>query len=354
MPNVTPSEFIAMPTPISEQEPCGPSLEYDHEFAVLLARVVPRLDAQYGSFVGTPEAANWPDIERECKRLLLRSHDINLLVWLCRARTRLGQAQGLASALGTLSQVLHAWPEAVHPQIMLDGHAEPAVRANALAALADPEGLLADVCDIVVSASSAMRLTVRDVERAFAKPPSVDAMGQQSVTLQLAALRTAAARSTAVMPITSLASAAGHLAAIDAWARQQLGDDAPSLVALSRVLKPFAETAPPVLSDVEDQRFDASAYDIAEPADEGMASPARPAVADHCCKTAGEPSRADVLASMRQARTWFQRHEPSSPVAVLLQQAERLVGKRFAEVANCIPLDLLQRWDSDNHTEEAP
>ena len=125
-------EFTSLCEPISAHEPCGPSLEYDHEFAVLLARLTPRTDAQYGDFVGTPEATNWPDIERDCRRLLLRSRDINLLVWLCRARTRLGQAQGLASALGALRQVLHTWPEAVHPQIVLDGHAEPAVRGNAL------------------------------------------------------------------------------------------------------------------------------------------------------------------------------------------------------------------------------
>jgi type VI secretion system protein ImpA len=96
--------------PVSALAPCGPSLEYDHEYAVLLSRMTPQADAQYGSFVGTPEVPNWAEVERDCQRLLLRTKDINLLVWLCRARTRLSQAAGLAHVLGMLRELLEAWP----------------------------------------------------------------------------------------------------------------------------------------------------------------------------------------------------------------------------------------------------
>ena len=82
--------------PISTDAPCGASLEYDAEYAILLSRMTPRGEAQYGDFVGTPEAPNWAEIERDCRRLLLRTKDINLFAWLCRARARLGQSAGLA------------------------------------------------------------------------------------------------------------------------------------------------------------------------------------------------------------------------------------------------------------------
>ncbi|BEP68847.1 MULTISPECIES: type VI secretion system ImpA family N-terminal domain-containing protein [unclassified Variovorax] len=126
-------------SPFSAAAPCGPSLEYDAEYAVLLARMSPRGDAQYGQFVGAPDAPNWAEIERDCRRLLLRTRDINLFVWLCRARTRLAQAAGLAQSLVLLVEALRTWPEAVHPQLVIEGERDPAVRANALAALADPE-----------------------------------------------------------------------------------------------------------------------------------------------------------------------------------------------------------------------
>lgn len=336
-------EFTSLCEPISAHEPCGPSLEYDHEFAVLLARLTPRTDAQYGDFVGTPEAPNWPDIERDCRRLLLRSRDINLLVWLCRARTRLGQAQGLASALGALRQVLHTWPEAVHPQIVLDGHAEPAVRGNALAALVDPEGLLADVCDIVVSNNAATRLTVRDVERAFSIPPPADAMSPHAVTLQLAALRAQAAPA-----VTGLAEAAEHIAAIAVWSEQHLGDDAPSLLGLSRILQLFAVPSEP-----------AGRHANGNVDGQGALVPTQTGAADTGTQSLGRTpdvptTRNDILAIIRQARAWYEEHEPSSPVPVLLKQAERLVGKRFAEVAHCIPPDLLEKWAAEDLGEALP
>lgn len=323
--------------PVSALEPCGPSLEYDHEYAVLFSRLAPRADAQYGNFVGTPEAPNWAEVERDCQRLLLRTKDINLLVWLCRARTRLGQAAGLAHVLGMLHDLLQAWPDAVHPQLLIEGEPEPAVRANALAGLVDPEGLLADVCEIVVASSTAMRLTVRDVERAFAVPRLPDAPSPESVSQQLAALRTAS-RGLAQAPLALLVQAAAHVHAIDGWARAQLGDEAPSLRALSRILDLFSDPAKAV---AESRSAEAPNHPL--PVTES------PAMTPNPSQTR---SRDDVLAGIRSAREWFERHEPSSPVAVLLKQAERMVGKRFSQVADSIPLDLLQKWESVEDGEE--
>jgi type VI secretion system protein ImpA len=62
--------------------------------------------------------------------------------------------------------------------------------------------------------------------------------------------------------------------------------------------------------------------------------------------TSTEPAmdRNTALAYIRTARIWFEAHEPSSPVALLLKQAERLTGKRFDEVFQAIPAELVERW----------
>jgi type VI secretion system protein ImpA len=327
--------------PLSAQQPCGASLEYDPEYAVLMSRMLPRGEAQYGSFVGTPEAPNWAEIERDCRRLLLRTRDINLLVWLARARTRLAHAAGLAQVLGMLAGLLRAWPEAVHPQLLVEGEVDPAVRANSLAALADPEGLLGDLRDVVVAAHTALRLTVRDVERAFASPRPTDALSPESVGQQLAALRDAAG-SDAAAPIHQLGQAARDAHAIDLWCRQHLRDDAPTLQPLLRVLDLFVPLQPsgavPTVTD-----GDATA-------------PATPISSAAALWPTGQPSasRDDALRAIRATREWFETHEPSSPVAVLLKQAERMVGKRFSQVADAIPLDLLQRWESADDESARP
>ena len=309
--------------PLNTRDPCGPSLEYDAEYAVLLSRMSPRGDAQYGQFVGTPEAPNWAEIERDCRRLLLRTRDINLFVWLCRARTRVAQAAGLAQSLAVLSEVLERWPDAVHPQLVVEGERDPAVRANALAALADPDGLLGDVREIVVAANAARHLTVREIERAWSVPRLVDAPSPESVAQQLAQLRLAA-NGDADAPVNLLSEALRATRQIAEWAVRQLGGDAPSLQALIDLLKPFDEI------DVVRRTEPVSPR-------EGVLRPS----------VSGLASRDDALQAIRSARQWFENHEPSSPVAVLLKQAERMVGQRFALVANAIPLDLLQKWDSE-------
>jgi type VI secretion system protein ImpA len=58
-----------------------------------------------------------------------------------------------------------------------------------------------------------------------------------------------------------------------------------------------------------------------------------------------DQQREHIRQLIAQVRSWVEQNEPSSPVAVLLKQAERLWGKRFAEVAHAIPADLLKSWD---------
>ncbi|MFY7940178.1 MAG: ImpA family type VI secretion system protein, partial [Burkholderiaceae bacterium] len=163
-----PASVLEWLKPISEAQPCGDSLEYDGEYAVLAARLMPKADVQYGQFSSQPEPPNWTEIEKDCRRLLLRSKDISVLIWFTRARARTAGAAGLLEGLSALQALLQTYPEQVHPQLMIDGDIDPAVRANALAALCDPEGLLDDVREVLVSGSTAFRLTVRDIERALA------------------------------------------------------------------------------------------------------------------------------------------------------------------------------------------
>lgn len=336
--------FPALLEPVVPDKPCGEDLEYDPEFVVLLARAAPRPNAQYGDFISAPEAVNWPELERDCHRLLLRTRDIRILVLLLRCRVRLGHAAGLRDGLGVLAQLLAKWPDAIHPQLLLDGEADPAMRANALAALSDPEGLMQDVRELPIAETGALRLQVRDVERALGLSRPADAMEPESVRRQLLDLRQQ--RDPAM---TALDEAAASAAAIDDWARVNLANDCPDLTPLRKLLGLVASAdtsaiaSAVVMSTVEtlheaptatpEEAEDRETTDECQPTPLGGHSPASLPTA-----------RSDALASIRIAREWFETHEPSSPVALLLRQAERLTGKRFDEVFQAIPADLVARW----------
>jgi len=346
--------------PISALEPCGPNLEYDAEYAVLMARLAPQADAQYGSFVDKPDLPDWVEVERDCRRLLLRSKDINLVIWLLRCRARLGGASGLRDVLTMLVDVLDRFPDGVHPQLKIEGENDPEVRANALAALADPQGLLSDVRDIVVSASTAFRLSVKDIERAFAVPRLSDALPADSVRQQLDDLRWQKD-----LQFEALRDSGVLLQRIERWAHHQLGEDAPALQPVLKLLAPFAvedeksvQAAVEVPCDVVVSGTDQSS--VVLPAGGLAVTSAPPPPSPHvplpvalvaviAIGSQGDiaSQRDQVRTSIREAREWLEQHEPSSPVAILLKQAERLVGKRFAEVAQAIPPELLAKWDAE-------
>lgn len=352
----TPGKPIAQQTPSSEwtrpitaDAPCGPNLEYDNDYAVLLAKLAPQSEVQYGDFVGKPESPDWSEIERDCHRLLARSKDIVLLVCLCRCRARLGGAMGLAQALEGLLAVLQTYPEAVHPQLVVEGQPDPAVRANAMANLADPAGLLADIRDIVVASNAAYHLTLKDIERSFAVPRPADAIAPDTVLQQLQELQ---ARGSVELP--ALARIAGATEAIAAWSEHQLGEAAPDLLPLRQLMArlPLGEHPPsPVAAPAPAPH---ACTELAPPPN---------AVADaasgSCLHANGfhnlmppDQARAHARQLLRAVRQWVQTQEPSSPVAVVLQQAERMIGMRYGELARVLPLELFTQWE--NSLQAAP
>jgi type VI secretion system protein ImpA len=342
--------------PVSAVEPCGPHLEYDAEYAILSTRMMPQAEAQYGDFVSKPEGPDWADVERDCRRLLTRSKDISVLIWLARCRTHLAGAEGLAEALGMLLAVVQRFPDDVHPQLLIDGETDPAVRGNALAALGDPEGLIADIRDLVVTSGTGTRLTLRDVERALSIPRATEAMSAEAVQLQLDELGAQGHPS-----IRALAAAATCLEQIDRWSHAHLDDHAPDLQVSLRLLGYFNL---PVLSDVP---TDPACEVVPAPNENASTSPTVPthvpvtpvaiSVSPQMPDVGVSSStsfvgthvdqREQVRACLQAARTWLEQHEPSSPVAILLKQAERFLGKRYSEVAHAIPADLLARWDTE-------
>ncbi|MGF6470769.1 ImpA family type VI secretion system protein [Paraburkholderia youngii] len=335
--------------PVSAHARCGPDLEYDPAFVMLQAAAAPRAEAQYGDFVDVPPTANWADIERDCRALLLRTKDIRLAVILLRCRTRLDGAAGLRDGLALLLAMFECYGEALHPLPVFEGEPDPAMFANAIGGLVEPDGMLADARDIPMPRAAGLQLHLRDIEKSFATPRQKDALAPESVARLLKewwGRRDAA--------VAALVEAQGLTQRIAAWCDETLGVDAPDLGALSRALQPFAQDrvdgggasapAPAAARAANEQDNDI----VGGPAPASVVTatlaqsdaPADPPITAPC-----PTDRWSALAAIQETRMWFEQNEPSSPVIVLLRQSERMVGKRFSELAHIIPADLLAKWD---------
>ncbi len=335
--------------PIEAGAPCGPDLEYDPEFVVLASKTVRQPEAQYGDFVGSPEPVNWSDIDRDCRRLMIRSKDIRLAVLFTRCRTRVVGAAGLAEGVELLAAWLRAFPQAIHPQPGVDADRDAAleIRMNALQALADTDGLIADVREIALIKSTAIRLQVRDVERAFAHPRPSDALAPESVTRQLHDLR---AQQPAA--IAGFSQALAALGAIEAWSGEHLGVYAPDLSSLIRLLGRVADDPSRRCAPSQIAIEDTPSIEPPETTQSGQARQAETEVHKQPAQLAQRRGAAlhdrhAALELIRDARQWFEQHEPSSPIPVLLRRAEHFVGKRYAEVVDAVPAELLAQWSRE-------
>ncbi|MBC8750721.1 MULTISPECIES: type VI secretion system protein TssA [Paraburkholderia] len=344
--------FADLLEPVSADMRCGPDLEYDPAFVMLEAAAAPRAEAQYGDFVDVPPPANWAEIERDCRALLLRTKDIRLAVILLRCRTRLDGAAGLRDGLAFLMAMFECYGEALHPLPVIEGKRDPAMFANAVGGLVDPDGALADARDIPMPRAAGLQLHVRDIEKSFATPHQKDALAPESVVRMLKEWW--GRRDTT---LAALVEAQCLTQRIASWCDETLGVDAPDLGPLCRALQPFTQNQ--VYGG--GASVPAAARAVREPDDDTVPGSAPPAVAAATLPRSDAPAdvpadvpiaaapspmdRWSALAAIQETRMWFEQNEPSSPVIVLLRQSERMVGKRFSELAHIIPADLLAKWD---------
>ena len=347
-------------------QPCGVNLEYDSDYAVLLSQLSPKVQVQYGDFTVEPEPPDWSTIERQARALSQRTRDITVLSALARARTRRAGALGLRESLAILHAQLHSWPEHVHPQIHIDGQDDPQVRANALAALADPQGLLADIRDVAISTSAAAPLTVKDVERALGPQTSAyshtgtNTPNAQSVRAQLRQLQKK--QNPQLLALQHSAQLAQQM---QSWSAQHLQQDAPDLSPLTRLLahllhydqsstKVQAEAVDDAVKEAMDKPDSAShgnpltAFNLDLSLD--LQSANTPTHANSHANTQAQPSamhqREHIRALLGQVIEWIEENEPSSPVSIVLRQAQNLWGKRYAEIVSAVPPELLAQWDA--------
>lgn len=353
------AKFLAVLEPLSKEAPCGQDLEYHPDLLVLSTRLSPQEQAQYGDFKAPSEQVNWREAQDRLMELLVRGKDLRALILLLRCRMQQAGAQGAYEGFYLLAQVLQQYGAHVHPQHCTDGVHDPSVRANVLAELSNPQTVLADLRGLLIDTASASRLSVRDVERALALPHASDAMPAESVQLQLSTLWQQQHES-----LRLLVKVRRLVLEICQWVDQDLHEDAPDLASLRAVLTAFDEQSLCQPEGVFETAEDALSISSASNTDEQVAvdhnsdkgrSEAAPEVslagdAPKAAETLSGTdwkqirSRQDAKQLLCVLRQWFERSEPSSPVADLLHQAEFLIGKPYHEVADAIPLDLLGRW----------
>lgn len=316
--------------PVSADSPCGDDLEYDAEFLQLERDAQGKPERTMGDSVRPAEPPQWRQIEQSTTDLLQRSKDLRITHFLLQSALALNGFSGLGDALTLINDLLVRYWPSLYPQLDADDDNDSTVRINALSGIA---------CDTNIRLLRESLLTRSRTFGPVSLRAALNASGLQSFSdEQLTPDELAGAlRDTDPEQLSAVSSALqeAHDAAdaIERYVSDQVGSaQGVDLCALKLPLKQalhiLAEYVPhgvgtnkPVEGSGEETATESAPIAVISPRASGDIA-----------------NRDDVVRNLDRILDYYARHEPSSPLPVLLSRAKNLVHADFATIVrNLIP-----------------
>lgn len=312
---------------ISESAPCGVDLEYDSEFLQLERDAQGRPERSMGDVVQAAEPPDWRAIEQASSSLLQRSKDLRITHFLVQSSLALEGLEGLAARLSLVSELLSRYWAELYPRLDADDDNDPTVRVNTLAGLTCDTNLALLRNAVLLRSRVFGTVTLRAaLNAAGLLPASDEALSADELNGALRDSDPAELEATRA----AIQSALEAAQAIERQVAEQVGSDRG--VDLQPLRQPL-KLALQVLGDSTQPTADSIDEAAPQPhADTAAAAPSAP-------PASGEiRNRDDVRRSLDRLLEYYARHEPSSPLPVLLNRARTLVDADFASIVrNLIP-----------------
>lgn len=310
---------------ISTASPCGVDLEYDPDFLALEQVVHGKPDVQFGETMVAATLPDWKMAEALSLDLLAKGRDLRVAVHLSRALLNRQRFTGFAEGLALVEGLLEQRWDHVYPQLDPDDDNDPTARVNALAALVGPSGMLVDVRDAPLASSRAHGVvSLRDIE--YATGEVSIAKGVEAPSLSSIDAVIADAREDAAAAHAALLAALHSAMRIETVLTERVG--AARSIDLSPLTKLLGRAA-----DFLGERLDVLAGAPGATSELDAGTGARTSAAPAAVPLSGDVTdRHDVIRMIDKICAYYERHEPSSPVPLLLLRARRLVDKNFMEI----------------------
>ncbi|MHC4644362.1 MAG: type VI secretion system protein TssA [Planctomycetota bacterium] len=329
---------------VSSEAPCGEDLSYDASFLALedLLRTKPA----GGVVEGVEEVAeepNWRDVRERSLELLQRSKDLRVVMYLVLALLKIEGLAGLRDGLALLRGLLERYWDHVYPQLDPDDNLDPLERINILQSLSpatvseqDPMKFKQRLAEVPLSNSAqAGRFGLRDIQIAKGE---ITVTGDEAAGAADMSLIDAAFQDTATDELEAISQtteeALGHLAGITtAFSTSAAQGQTPDISGFQAVLGSIHKCVQGYLA----KRGLGGAVAEGTPAGGGESEKGGVSLAGEI------RSPQEALLAIEKVCQYFDRHEPSSPVPLLLRRARRLVSKNFLEVIQDVCPDAISQ-----------
>ena len=316
-------------TAVSATSPCGEDMEYDAQFLQLERDAKGQPERSMGDSILPAEPPEWRSIQQQSLDLLQRSKDLRITHFLLQSTLALQGVAGLAEVLTLINALLRQYWADLHPRLDADDDNDPTVRINALTGLTCETNIRLLRESILTRSRTFGPVSLRAALNASGLQSFADEqLGNQQ--LNAAFLDSDPEQLQATRDALSAARAACE--AIEQQVNDQVGSaQGVDLSALKQPLKQALQLLNQAVPDT-DSSSDPEAVSEDNAPSVDAAAPAAPR------PTGDIASRDEVLRSLDKILAYYTRHEPSSPLPVLLNRAKNLVHADFAAIVrNLIP-----------------
>ena len=316
-------------TAVSATSPCGEDMEYDAQFLQLERDAKGQPERSMGDSILPAEPPEWRSIQQQSLDLLQRSKDLRITHFLLQSTLALQGVAGLAEVLTLINALLRQYWADLHPRLDADDDNDPTVRINALTGLTCETNIRLLRESILTRSRTFGPVSLRAALNASGLQSFADEqLGNQQLNAALLDSDPEQLQATR----DALSAARTACEAIEQQVNDQVGSaQGVDLSALKQPLKQALQLLNQAVPDT-DSSSDPEAVSEDNAPSVDAAAPAAPR------PTGDIATRDDVLRSLDKILAYYTRHEPSSPLPVLLNRAKNLVHADFAAIVrNLIP-----------------
>lgn len=317
--------------PINEDLLCGENLEYDPLYIELERVSTPKPERAIGDSVKAAEEPDWVHVENLSRKVLGRSKDLHAAVFLTSAWLKIHGLSGWASGLALVRGLLESYWGCVYPQLDAEDDNDPTARVNAVSVLTDTMGVLgAFRLAIFVRSPRLGQFSLRDLRIANGTLQPTGS-GETRTLVEIEACCMDCPEHDLLDALSAITEALEHAVVIDRIFIDQIGTAGPDLKPLMqdhRELLKFINAQ--VAVRIPNHQSDSTV--IEEPNLSSSINVGDPDLSSSGAVPGQINNLQDIKRMLDDICLYYSKHEPSSPVPLLLRRAHRLVGADFLDL----------------------
>ena len=350
---------------ISPDAPCGEDISYDADFLELERIAQGKSETQVGDYVQEREEPDWKQVYRQSLKLIERSRDLRLILYLTASSLRLNGLSGFRDGLDLMRGAVERYWDHLFPQLDPDDDNDPLERINIISALSPPSTVMSDqdpmkfiprLMEVPLCAPGDARLphvNLRHMMMASGELPIPETEANATPSMQII---DAAFEQTDINNLQAadqtLRRCMDHLGVLDTLLMDRVGSTAaPNFSRLEHLLQQM-QSKTGMYMERRGYGPDESSIKQTQATGEND-SGASPTDADNRTASAGGAagqalsgrvaSNQDVLKALDMIISHYEQNEPSSPVPLLIKRAKRLVGKSFVDIIRDLSPDAMSQ-----------